>query len=114
MASKRYAILIASSRYPDEPGLTPLRCPENDVDALNEVLASPDFGQFSTIVVFKNKPSYEILWGIETVLADAGRDDLVLVYFSGHGKTNLFDQLYLATLDTNLKALGSTSIVVAQ
>ena len=110
MANKRYAILIASSRYPDEPGLTELRCPENDVDALNEVLSSPDFGQFSKTVVFKNAPSYEILRGIETVLADAGRDDLVLVYFSGHGKTNFFEQLYLATLDTNLKALGSTSI----
>ncbi len=61
MAGKRYAILIASSRYPDEPGLTPLRCPENDVDALNEILGSPEFGQFTETFVLKNKPSHEVL-----------------------------------------------------
>jgi hypothetical protein len=46
MAGKRYAILIASSSFPEEPGLSELRCPENDVDALNEILSAPEFGQF--------------------------------------------------------------------
>ena len=112
MAGKRFAILIASSRYPDEPGLTPLRCPENDVDALNEVLRSPDFGQFTKTVVLKNAPSHEVLEQIETVLHDAGREDLVLIYFSGHGKLNPSGQLCLATANTKLRALGSTSIPV--
>ena len=31
---KRYGVLIASSRFPDEPKLTDLNCPENDVDGL--------------------------------------------------------------------------------
>ncbi|MGR0480449.1 MAG: caspase, EACC1-associated type [Candidatus Electronema sp. V4] len=111
MAGKRYAILIASSKYPDEPGLTELRCPENDVDALNEVLRSPDFGQFTETVVFKNAPSYEVLTGIETVLADAGGNDLVLVYFSGHGRQlPNSGKLCFATADTRLKTLGTTSI----
>ena len=112
MAKKRYAILIGSSRYPDEPGLTELRCPENDVDALDAVLCSPDFGCFTETFVFKNRPSHEILEKIETVLADAGRDDLVLIYFSGHGKTSI-GPLCLATANTKMKALGSTSIPVA-
>lgn len=112
MAGKRFAILIASSRYPEEPGLTPLRCPENDVDALNEVLSSPEFGQFSKPVVLKNKPSHEVLEQIETVLHDAGREDLVLIYFSGHGKLNPSGQLCLATANTKLRTLGSTSIPV--
>jgi len=108
---KRYAILIGSSKYPDEPGLTELRCPENDVDAMREVLHSPDFGDFTETVVFKNRPNHEILEKIETVLADAGRDDLVLIYFSGHGKTSI-GPLCLATSNTKIKALGSTSIPV--
>ncbi|MGR0482160.1 MAG: caspase family protein [Candidatus Electronema sp. V4] len=112
MAEKRYAILIASSKYPDEPGLTPLRCPENDVDTVNEILSSHEFGQFTETFVFKNKPSHEVLERIETVLADAGRDDLVLIYFSGHGKLNLSGQLCLAAANTKLRALGSTSISV--
>lgn len=112
MASKRYAVLIASSRYTDEPGLTPLRYPENDVDALNEVLSSPEFGQFTETFVFKNKPSHEVLTGIETVLADAGQEDLVLIYFAGHGKLNIFGRLYLTAVNTRLRTLGSTSIPV--
>ncbi|XCN71334.1 MAG: DUF1566 domain-containing protein [Candidatus Electrothrix aestuarii] len=111
-AEKRYAILIASSRYPDEPGLTDLRCLENDVDALDAVLCSPDFGAFTETFVFKNRPSHEVLEKIETVLADAGRDDLVLIYFSGHGKLNPAGQLCLAAPNTKLRALGSTSIPV--
>lgn len=113
MAEKRYAILIGSSRYPDEPGLAELRCPENDVDALDAVLRSPDFGGFTETFVFKNRPSHETLEKIETVLADAGRDDLVLIYFSGHGKLNPAGQLCLATVNTKIKALGSTSLPVS-
>lgn len=109
-AEKRYAILIASSSYPKEPGLKDLRCPENDVDALDAVLRSPDFGGFSKTFVFKNRPSHEVLERIETVLGEAGRDDLVLIYFSGHGKLNPAGQLCLATANTKLRALGSTSI----
>ena len=110
MAEKRYAILIASSSYPDEPGLTDLRCPANDVDALDKVLRSPDLGGFTETDVFKNRPSHEVLERIETVLGEAGREDLVLIYFSGHGKLNPAGQLCLATANTKLRALGSTSI----
>ncbi|WP_417909330.1 caspase, EACC1-associated type [Candidatus Electronema sp. PJ] len=112
MTEKRYAILIASSKYPDEPGLTELRCPENDVDAVDEILRSQEFGQFTTFV-FKNVPNREIEEKIESVLADAGKNDLVLIYFSGHGKLNSSSgQLCLATTNTRLKTLQSTSVSV--
>ncbi len=102
MAEKRFAILIASSRFPYEPGMT----------ALAEVLRSPDFGQFSEVVPLKNRPSHVVLERLETLLYEAGREDLVLVYFSGHGKLNASGQLCLATANTKLRALGSTSIPV--
>ncbi len=111
---KRSAILIGSSKYPNEPGLTELRCPENDVDAMDAVLRSPDFGHFTETFVCKNKSSYEVLEKIETVLADAGRDDLVLIYFSGHGKLNPAGRLCLATVNTKIKTLRSTSILVRE
>jgi hypothetical protein len=56
MTEKRYGILIASSKYPNEPGLEDLRFPENDVDAMNEVLTSKEYGQFTETFVFKNAP----------------------------------------------------------
>ncbi len=110
MAEKRFAILIASSRFPEEPGLTELHCRENDVDALNGILSSLEFGQFTETFVFKNAFSHAVLEQIETILHDAGREDLVLIYFSGHGKLNSSGQLCLATANTKLKKLGSTSI----
>ncbi len=110
MTGKRYAILIASSKFPEEPGLTELRCPENDVDALAEVLRSPDLGQFSEVVVLKNAPSYEVLLAVETILASAVGKDLVLIYFSGHGKTNTSGRIFFATTDTKLKTPHSTSV----
>jgi hypothetical protein len=114
MAGKRYAILIASSRYQDEPGLHELRCPENDVDALNEILGSPEFGQFTETFVLKNAPSHEVQEKMETILAAASKDDLVLIYFSGHGKQmDRSYQLCLATANTRLSALATTSIPAA-
>ncbi|MCI5147667.1 MAG: ABC transporter substrate-binding protein, partial [Candidatus Electrothrix sp. AR3] len=88
MPEKRYAILIASSSYPNEPGLSTLRCPQQDVDAVDAILRSPEFGQFNETFVFKNRPNHVIQEKIETVLSEAGKDDLVLIYFSGHGKLN--------------------------
>ena len=116
MKGKRYAILIAASKFPEEPGLNELRCPENDVDALKELLISPDCGLFDkkNTLVLKNAPSHEVLYKIETVLNDAGSEDLVLIYFSGHGKLNAVGRLCLATVNTKLRALGSTSIPAEQ
>ncbi|MCI5157308.1 MAG: DUF1566 domain-containing protein [Candidatus Electrothrix sp. AUS1_2] len=110
MPEKRYAILIASSEYSPESGLTRLRCPENDVRAVDEILRSPDFGNFTETFVFRNAPSYEILPRLNSVLADAGKDDLVLIYFSGHGKLNRLGHLCLTTVNTDSKALEATSI----
>jgi formylglycine-generating enzyme required for sulfatase activity len=112
MTERRYGVLIASSRFPDEPKLEDLRCPENDVDGLNEVLRSPEHGQFSETFILKNKPHYEVLKNINQVLWQASKDDLVLIYYSGHGKLDFTGQLHLATIDTVVDLLVSTSIPV--
>ena len=113
MKGKRYAILIAASKFPEEPGLTELRCPENDVDALHELLISPDFGQFAEVVPFKNAPSYKILPKLNSILSAAAQDDLVLVYYSGHGKLNRLGHLCLAASNTVFSSLEATSIPAA-
>jgi len=52
----RYAILIGSSEFPEEPSLKALRCPKNDAEGLAAVLTSPDFGLFTERQVFVNEP----------------------------------------------------------
>jgi serine/threonine-protein kinase len=112
MDERRYAVLIASSHFPEEPRLENLRCPENDVDGLNEILASKDRGGFTEVTVFKNNRHHEILRKINLVLRNTQRDDLVLIYYSGHGKLDAAGRLHLTTADTELSALESTSIPV--
>ena len=112
MADRRYAVLIAGSRFPDEPRLQDLRLPENDVDGLNAVLGSEERGQFSQTYVLKNRPSYEVLRQINQVLRQVEKTDQVLIFYSGHGKLNRTGQLHLATVDTVLDALESTSVPV--
>jgi hypothetical protein len=110
MSERRFAILIASSRFPDDPKLEDLRCPENDVDGLNEILTSKDHGEFTDTFVLKNKPHHQVLRNIESVLNDASKEDLVLIYYSGHGKLDRAGRLHLATVDTEVGTLQSTSI----
>ncbi len=109
---KRIAILIGSSRFPDEPGLQTLRCPENDVEGLNEILGSSEHGAFDQTIVLKNKSHNEILNNINRVFKQATQNDQVLIYFSGHGKTDDPGRLYLTTADTQIDILESTSIPV--
>ncbi len=107
---KRYGVLIASSRFPDEPKLSDLACPENDVDGLQQVLSDEAIGGFSELLVVKNEPSHAALRKVHQVLRKAGRDDFVLIYYAGHGKTDLAGKLHLATTETVSDELETTSI----
>ncbi len=111
MSGRRFAILIASSRFPNEPGLPPLQFPENDADGLSEVLRSEERGHFDDVVVLKNEHSQEVIHQIDRFLAEARKDDLVLIYYSGHGKLDR-GHLYLSTTNTQIRYLRSTSIPI--
>ena len=109
MIKNRYAILIASSIYQDS-NLDCLVGPENDVDGLDEILKSLDYGKFSETHVLKNENRYSVLERIDEVFGKVSKDDLVLIYYSGHGKQDGNGKLYLTTKDTKINLLKSTSI----
>jgi hypothetical protein len=114
MHGRRYAVLIAASRFPDEPRLFPLACPENDVADLDHLLRDESLGGFTATSVLANRPHHEVLRTINTVLKRAERDDLVLIYYSGHGKLDEAGHLYLATADTTAEVLESTAVPVSR
>jgi len=111
MDENRYAILIASSSFQDQ-NLQNLRCPENDVDGLNEILKSREYGNFSETWPLKNSVSYDILNTINQVFKKAHQNDLVLIYFSGHGKLDRAGRLHLATTNTIVDLMETTSIPI--
>src|SRR5579864_6425421 len=101
------AVLIANNLFLVEKRLNSLRCPENDVDGLKTALISKTFGLFdeSAVVVLKNAANSEVQLTINRVLRQALKDQLVLLYYSGHGQLDDAGRLHLATSDTQLDAL---------
>ncbi len=108
MAEKRVALIIASYQYEDAD-LRQLVAPAQDAEALARVLADPAIGDFE-VQTLLNEPSYEVNQAIEAFFADRKRDDLLLLYFSGHGIKDEEGRLYFATTDTRRKLLRATAI----
>jgi WD40 repeat protein len=116
MPEARHAVLIGNSNFPDEPRLSPLRCPENDVAGIRERLTSPRNGLFDPLHVtaIVNAPSHEVLQSVERTIRQVTRNDLLLIYYSGHGQCDEAGRLHLAALNTRLDTLGSTSVPIDQ
>jgi hypothetical protein len=114
MPETRYAILIGNSDYPADPKLGNLRLPAQDVAGLADVLLAPNIGQFpkTNVQILINQPHNEVLDKTYRLLKQAGTNDLVLFYFSGHGKLDpeRVEKLYLATVDTQSEWLKTTAV----
>jgi len=106
---RRVAFLIGNQSFRPDSELPPLHGPLNDIAALAEILGDPARGAFD-IRSFPDATSGEIKAAIEEELAGAGRGDLVLIHYAGHGKLDRAGNLCLATADTRAKALHATSI----
>ncbi|BAY13347.1 caspase, EACC1-associated type [Calothrix sp. NIES-2098] len=94
----KVALLIGVSEY--EPGLTPLPATIKDVEAMQRVLQNPEIGGFDDVKVLLNPQQHEMAEAIEILFADRQRDDLVLLFFSGHGIKDESGKLYFATRNT--------------
>src|ERR1051326_2016691 len=108
VSSGSHALLVATDRYAD-PTLRQLRAPQADAEALAEVLRDPAIGGYA-VRTLRNEPSHVINLAIEDFFADRHRDELLLLYFSGHGIKDDSGRLYLATMDSRHNRLGATAI----
>ncbi|MEC4817087.1 MAG: ABC transporter substrate-binding protein [Scytonema sp. PMC 1069.18] len=100
----KVALLIGVSEY--EPGLSPLPAAVLDVQALKGVLEHSEMGSFEKVIPLLNPGQQEMAVAIETLFADRQRDDLILLYFSGHGIKDESGRLYFATRSTHKNEKG--------
>lgn len=113
----RYALLIGVQNY--QKGIRPLQYTQNDVRALYDALVDPRYGAFprDNVVVladdWNEKPtSAEINKKLNWLqIVAKNPEDLVLIYFSGHGDSK-GETSYLLTLDTDPDALDLTGLSV--
>jgi len=106
---RRVALLIGNGTFLPDSGLDNLRGPVNDVERLAAVLGDPERGNFE-VRTFLDRPGSEVFPAIEDVVNDATRDDLVLIFYAGHGKLDGGGRLCLAMAETQTRRVFSTSI----
>ncbi len=100
----KVALLIGVSEH--EPGLTPLPATIKDVDAMQQVLQNPEIGGFDRVTQLINPQRQAMEEAIETLFDGRQKDDLVLLFFSGHGIKDESGKLYFATRNTRKNLQG--------
>ncbi|WP_432994555.1 caspase, EACC1-associated type [Dactylosporangium sp. CA-233914] len=111
------ALLIGNGRFPmDQANLPELYGPRNDVVQVAQVLtgASGIFepAQVTTVV---DRPARELVEALERFFSAARHDDVLLVYYSGHGMTSLTGEaLFLAGHDSRTDLPVSTMVSSTQ
>src|SRR6266511_2549816 len=111
------ALLIGNSMFPKDPhNLFELKGPSNDLALLSAALVHRASGLFAKkdVRVVAEKTKREITRAVEWFYRSAGFDDTLLLYYSGHGKTDEMDQLFLCARDTSTDLLVSTGISDAE
>ncbi|HZD56072.1 MAG TPA: caspase family protein, partial [Anaerolineales bacterium] len=105
---RRLALVIGNSIFRD-PTLARLLTPDADVGGLADVLLDPEIGAFDDVNLVVNMAASSIRRSISQFFANKTRDDLLLLYFSGHGVLDEYGRLYLATKETEHNYLRGTA-----
>jgi len=80
---ERHALVVANYDYQDL-GLRRLRAPAHDAEQLARVLRDPAIGGFQVHTML-NQSAPAINEAVEEFFADRSPEELLLLYFSGHG-----------------------------
>ena len=105
---RRSALLVANAAYQD-PGLSQLRSPVADIQALADVLGEPSIGAFG-VDMLTDASEAVLRRRVAAFFADREPDDVLLLHFSCHGLKDQRGRLYLAAADTELSSLAATGL----
>jgi len=73
---------------------------------MREVLESPDIGRFDEVTFIANPDPLQMQQSIEELFSGRKKDDLLFLFFSGHGIKDSSGKLYLASSQTKKNARG--------
>jgi len=109
---RKFALVVGNDKF-DDPSLACLVAPASEARALAEILEDPGIGGFDEVTALVNEPEVRVRRGIASLFARKKPDDLLLLYFSGHGLLDENGRLFLAASDTQRDLLKATSIAAA-
>ncbi len=111
---EKYAVVVGVSRYKD-PAIPSLRFADRDAEAMRRFLLSPEGGGFAAdnvrYLVNEDATLTNVRTALFTFLTRPRKEDLVLIYFAGHGSPDPNDRrnLYLFPYDAQAFNLGGTA-----
>lgn len=114
--AERWAVIVGVSQYADDR-ITPLQYADQDAQALHDFLTSEraglgGFKEENVLLLLNEEATYrEIRTALFTFLKAATEDDLVVIYFAGHGMPDpdRVSNLYLLTYDTDVDNVSGTA-----
>jgi uncharacterized caspase-like protein len=90
--------------------LARLNAPTNDVIALRGILQDSSHGNFDSVELSLNEDFLAVRDRLSLFFHDRAPDDLLLLYYSGHGILGRGNRLFMATAGSNLDRPGDRGI----
>lgn len=113
MSARYKALLVGAHEFPNDPDNLPqLHGPPHDVRALCAVLSNRDTGLVARddIVSMMNPTKAKAEHAIHEFFSAGQRDDVLVFYFSGHGRLTRENKLFLCICDTATPRIQITGI----
>ena len=119
ISRQKYALIIGISRYKNSSrGIRNLQYADVDARAIYEFLQKPAAGGFSreNMLLLCNEEATlaRIREALTSFIAKAALNDLLLIFFAGHGGPDRFapQNLYLITHDTDVDYMSETAFLM--
>lgn len=109
--SKRIALVIGNALFPNAETLDNLRTPLEDAKSVATTLE--EFGEFELAGSLLDENAASVKLKVEEFFKQAGRGDLALLYYSGHGFKDRTGSLYLAANDTDTQRPLNTAVAAS-
>ena len=102
----KVALLVGVSEY--DSGFAELPGAVKDAKAMQTVLSAPSLGKFDQVLpLLENPDSSQMQQAMYELFANRGENDLVLLYFSGHGFKDINNKLYLGAKSASKDSYGN-------